>query len=282
MFYLFCRIAIVAIAFLYPAYSTFKTLDRRPGYEYEAERWLTYWTIAGILFSLEYAVEWSISWFPFYWELKTLFLIYLVLPQTQGSRLFYKAYVRPQLRAYEPLIDEEIGTIAPRVIEFGRGIVSKLVGHAIGGASAAAASPEGDQDVSNGSAATSNQAFAMAAGIAQGLWNSYAPPAPSPAAPIPVSSPPLGSRQSSHTGTPTKSPPAGYNLYPPAPPPLPRQSSSSSASSDAPSFPIPSVPSAPWMPPAPSRASHNQRTSSYQREQVPDWVRRSRRQEDDE
>lgn len=62
-----------------------------------------YWAVIAVIAAYEYSVEFLISWyvrrhcelgfvdddhapfgrFPFYYELKTLFLIFLVLPQTQ-------------------------------------------------------------------------------------------------------------------------------------------------------------------------------------------------------
>jgi len=246
MFSIMCKIAIVAIAFLYPAYSTFKTLDRRPGYENEAERWLMYWAIAGFLASLEYSVEWAISWFPFYWEVKTVFMIYLVLPQTQGTTYIYKTYLRPQLRAYEPMIDAEIGTIAPRVIEFVRGLLMKGVSQAAG----AAANTSGAPQDANG-----NGGAPSLSGLAQGLWTAFAPAPANQTSPV---------YQPSPSKTPNETPPAYLSASPKGYEVPPR-------------FP---VPNAPQMPRTPSGTS----SASSRSGQVPDWVRRSsvsRQQEDD-
>lgn len=72
-----------------------------------------YWSVVGAFVALEYVAEWVISWyvhlfqnhcqsaefvvrFPFYWELKTLFLLYLALPQTQvSSLLVIRTYMEP-------------------------------------------------------------------------------------------------------------------------------------------------------------------------------------------
>ncbi|KAK0194473.1 TB2/DP1, HVA22 family-domain-containing protein [Armillaria mellea] len=89
LFYLTSRIICSVSAFLYPGYASYKTLSQRPASEEELERWLMYWSVLGCIVSVEYVAEWLISWIPFYYLTKTLFLLYLSLPQTQGSTYLY-------------------------------------------------------------------------------------------------------------------------------------------------------------------------------------------------
>jgi receptor expression-enhancing protein 1/2/3/4 len=86
-------------AFLLPCYSTFKALSHRPVSEPDLERLCMYWTVIGAFVAFQYTAEWLISWyvyqhlmclrlirasrFPFYFEIKTLFLLFLALPQIQ-------------------------------------------------------------------------------------------------------------------------------------------------------------------------------------------------------
>jgi hypothetical protein len=67
-------------------------------------------SIVGALVGLEYALEWLVSWWesftvyhrqwlmftslrvPFYWELKTIFVLYLALPQTQVTLSFLRLF----------------------------------------------------------------------------------------------------------------------------------------------------------------------------------------------
>ena len=93
-------------AFFLPSYATFKTLSNRPISESELQQWAMYWSVIGAFVAFEYVAEWFITWYavfstsylekwylillkriPFYWEVKTLFLLFLSLPQTQVSRL---------------------------------------------------------------------------------------------------------------------------------------------------------------------------------------------------
>jgi len=90
-------------AFLLPCYSTFKVLSHQPVSEPDIQKWAMYWSVIGAFVAFEYLAEWLISWqvifpplapcdhltlallpsrLPFYWELKTAFLLFLSLPQT--------------------------------------------------------------------------------------------------------------------------------------------------------------------------------------------------------
>jgi len=92
-------------AFFLPCYATFKTLSTRPISESELQKWAMYWSVIGAFVAFEYVAEWFISWLPFYWEIKTLFLLYLSLPQTQGSTYVYTAYLQPIFSRNEHQLD---------------------------------------------------------------------------------------------------------------------------------------------------------------------------------
>ncbi|KAG8910779.1 hypothetical protein FRC01_006138 [Tulasnella sp. 417] len=113
-FFLVARLLSLIIAFLYPGYETFKTLAYRPGYENQSARWMMYWAVIALLAAYEYSVEFLISWFPLYHEVKTLFLLFLVLPQTQGSTLIYQKFILPFLLQHEALIDQQLGSLQGR------------------------------------------------------------------------------------------------------------------------------------------------------------------------
>jgi receptor expression-enhancing protein 1/2/3/4 len=81
LMFIFSRLLAGWFTFLLPSYSTFKALRQRPLNEQERERWAGYWIIIGGVVAFEYTAEWLLCWFPFYWEIKTLFLLFLSLPQ---------------------------------------------------------------------------------------------------------------------------------------------------------------------------------------------------------
>ncbi|ORZ40634.1 hypothetical protein BCR44DRAFT_1097447 [Catenaria anguillulae PL171] len=72
-------------------------------------RMLQHFAVMSIVVSSEWIVDWLLFWLPFYYELKLLFVAWLVLPMTQGSLMFYKATLDPLLREHEQAID---GTVA--------------------------------------------------------------------------------------------------------------------------------------------------------------------------
>jgi len=106
--YFIFRVISAIAAFLYPGYASYKTLSQRPASEVELERWLMYWCVLGCIVFVEYIAEWLVSWFPFYYPIKTIFLLYLALPQTSGSSYLYKAHVQPFFSSHESEIDSAL------------------------------------------------------------------------------------------------------------------------------------------------------------------------------
>ncbi|KAI0048331.1 hypothetical protein FA95DRAFT_1595187 [Auriscalpium vulgare] len=113
-------------AFLLPSYSLFKALKQRPLPEPEIERWAAYWAVVGVFVAAEYGAEWLLSWFPFYWEVKTLFLLFLSLPQTQGSTYIYKTYLEPFFNKHETDIDAGIASARTETLAFVQARVASL------------------------------------------------------------------------------------------------------------------------------------------------------------
>jgi hypothetical protein len=66
------------IGFLYPAYKSFKALQTRT--EVDDQQWLTYWTVFGFLYMVEYFIKPVLYYIPFYYELKILVLVWLAFP----------------------------------------------------------------------------------------------------------------------------------------------------------------------------------------------------------
>ncbi|CAM9998815.1 unnamed protein product, partial [Chrysoparadoxa australica] len=78
------------VGFLYPAYSSFKSLERTPGLEGKAAKeehtqWLTYWLIFSTLSLLETFVEYLLKFIPFYYTFKLLFLVWCFFPEYHGA-----------------------------------------------------------------------------------------------------------------------------------------------------------------------------------------------------
>ncbi|KAF6751057.1 receptor expression-enhancing protein 4 [Ephemerocybe angulata] len=118
LFHFTSRIVSASSAFLYPAYASYKTLSQRPASEEELERWLMYWSVLGCVVAVEYVAEWLVSWVPFYYTLKTLFLLYLALPQTKGSTYLYLSHLQPFFHTHESQIDSTLASLKGRAKAF--------------------------------------------------------------------------------------------------------------------------------------------------------------------
>ncbi|EED78795.1 predicted protein, partial [Postia placenta Mad-698-R] len=97
--------------FLYPGYASYKTLSQRPASEEELERWLMYWSVLGCIVSSPIL---TFSWtcrLPFYYPVKTIFLLYLALPQTAGAAYLYHTHLQPFFAAHESQIDSTLAQL---------------------------------------------------------------------------------------------------------------------------------------------------------------------------
>nr|XP_005991953.1 PREDICTED: receptor expression-enhancing protein 4-like isoform X2 [Latimeria chalumnae]XP_014341530.1 PREDICTED: receptor expression-enhancing protein 4-like isoform X2 [Latimeria chalumnae] len=91
---------------LYPAYSSYKAIKTKDVREYV--RWMMYWIVFAIFMTAETFADIFISWFPFYYELKMAFVIWLLSPYTKGASLLYRKFVHPALSSKEKEIDHYI------------------------------------------------------------------------------------------------------------------------------------------------------------------------------
>ena len=109
----------LSVGTLYPAYCSFKAVKTKNikvqlGFSYQMKRiyskeyvyWMTYWIVFSLITMCEEVTDLVFSpWFPFYYELKMLFLLWLVSPSTRGSVIIYTKIVHPLLVSKEEMID---------------------------------------------------------------------------------------------------------------------------------------------------------------------------------
>ncbi len=67
-----------------------------------------YWIVFALFTTIETLLDIFISWFPFYYEIKILFILWVLSPATRGSSLLYKKVVHPLLCSREKEIDDFI------------------------------------------------------------------------------------------------------------------------------------------------------------------------------
>ncbi|XP_016895038.1 receptor expression-enhancing protein 2 [Cynoglossus semilaevis] len=109
------RIVVLAFGTLYPAYSSYKAVKTKNVKEYV--KWMMYWIVFALFTTAETATDLLLSWFPFYFELKIAFVIWLLSPYTKGSSVLYRKFVHPTLSNKEREIDEYIAQAKDRSYE---------------------------------------------------------------------------------------------------------------------------------------------------------------------
>uniref|UniRef100_A0A673JPY4 Receptor expression-enhancing protein n=1 Tax=Sinocyclocheilus rhinocerous TaxID=307959 RepID=A0A673JPY4_9TELE len=103
----------LAFGTLYPAYSSYKAVKTKNVKEYV--KWMMYWIVFA-LFTTTISDIFVIM-FPFYFELKIAFVIWLLSPYTKGSSVLYRKFVHPTLSNKETEIDEYITQAKDRSYE---------------------------------------------------------------------------------------------------------------------------------------------------------------------
>jgi len=100
------RIVVLIFGTLYPAYKSYKAVKTRNSKEYV--KWMMYWIVFALFISVETFTDIFISWIPFYYEIKILFVIWLLSPATKGASILYRKFIHPQLMKRENEIDAYI------------------------------------------------------------------------------------------------------------------------------------------------------------------------------
>ncbi|XP_050689102.1 mucin-5AC-like isoform X5 [Eriocheir sinensis] len=89
---------------LFPAYYSYKAVKTKNVKEYV--KWMMYWIVFAFFTCLETLTDVFLSfWFPFYYELKILVVLWLLSPATRGSSILYRKFVHPWLTRREDDID---------------------------------------------------------------------------------------------------------------------------------------------------------------------------------
>ncbi|KAM3830675.1 receptor expression-enhancing protein 1-like isoform 3-T3 [Vipera latastei] len=91
---------------LYPAYASYKAVRNKDVREYV--RWMMYWIVFALFMATETVTDTFFSWFPFYYEIKMAFVVWLLSPYTKGASLLYRKLVHPTLSSKEKEIDHFI------------------------------------------------------------------------------------------------------------------------------------------------------------------------------
>ena len=113
-----------ATCILMPAYLCYKSL--RTGDPALVHSWAIYFIMLS-LFLLAESWIWIVTWIPFYSWFRLFFLLYLVLPQTQGAKHLYLEYFEPYIVHHERQIDDFIGQTHRQLEHMGLGYMNIVV-----------------------------------------------------------------------------------------------------------------------------------------------------------
>ena len=159
MRYLISSTISLAVGLIYPAYATFKAIKHAEKHQltdpswseaaataptttasvknnlsatkrYDLDnlltQWLMYWIVMAVFTVCEVLCETLLLagvWFPFYHEIKVIFILWLTLPQFRGATKIYRKFLAPALETYENDIDGHLDVARQRVSkELGRGV----------------------------------------------------------------------------------------------------------------------------------------------------------------
>jgi len=96
------------IGFAYPAFKTVKAIESTD--KNDDTEWLMYWVVFSTFSCVEFFSDILLSWFPFYFLGKCVFLIWCMAPTSyNGSKILYSKLIRPFILKHENKIDGALG-----------------------------------------------------------------------------------------------------------------------------------------------------------------------------
>ncbi|KAI1638231.1 TB2/DP1, HVA22 family-domain-containing protein [Biscogniauxia mediterranea] len=113
MFGLVARLISSIASFLFPLFASYKALKTSD--PAQLTPWLMYWSVFSCVVLVESWTQFILVWVPFYSWMRMFFLLWLVLPSTQGARQLYEAYLHPYLAENEAAIEEFIASAHDRL-----------------------------------------------------------------------------------------------------------------------------------------------------------------------
>lgn len=92
------------IGFVYPAYMSVKAIESPK--KDDDTKWLTYWVVYALFSIVEFFSDFIVGWFPLYWLIKCLFIVWCFVPfEINGSLFIYRRIIRPYYLKHHSHID---------------------------------------------------------------------------------------------------------------------------------------------------------------------------------
>jgi len=112
-------------AFIYPAYKSLKALESSS--KEDDTRWLTYWVVFAVFSVIEFFSDILLSWVPFYFLAKLVFLIWCsaAIPYN-GSDFIYAHFIRPRFLKNQTKIDKTMDKVADKINQLASDVSAKM------------------------------------------------------------------------------------------------------------------------------------------------------------
>jgi len=99
------------IGFGYPAYCSVKAIESTN--KDDDTQWLMYWVVFASFSIVEFWTDILLSWFPFYWLGKCLFLVWCFVPTSwNGSHTIYNNIIRKFVLKHQTQVDAALNKAA--------------------------------------------------------------------------------------------------------------------------------------------------------------------------
>jgi hypothetical protein len=125
MFDTFARLLSSIPTFVFPVFASYKALKTTD--PAQLTPWLMYWVVLACALLFESWAGFILFWIPFYSWIRLGFLLYLILPQTQGAKVLYQTHVHPFLHDNEVAIDDFISSAHERAKAAGITYINQLI-----------------------------------------------------------------------------------------------------------------------------------------------------------
>lgn len=103
-----------SVGFLYPAYMSIHAIESHK--KDDDTKWLTYWVVFALFSVIEYFADLIVGWFPLYWLIKCVFMVWLMIPTDfNGSLTLYNKLVRPYFLKHHGVIDDALDKVKEKV-----------------------------------------------------------------------------------------------------------------------------------------------------------------------
>jgi receptor expression-enhancing protein 5/6 len=92
------------VAFVYPVYASIKAIESTD--KDDDTLWLTYWIVFSLFKIIEGGADYLISFIPFYFIGKLVFLVWCYYPATKGANTIYQTVIKPYVVPALGIVDK--------------------------------------------------------------------------------------------------------------------------------------------------------------------------------